>query len=253
MKVYKIALSVLLLASCTHKINKEETSEFSDRLENDGFDYAGTYSWSFNLMGSEQISTHRLYQDSISYSMTGKVYSTDYTMKKLSYEKKKGKWIGVDKDGVVYVLFFKEKMDSTFTLYKRKCKNNGLEEAINFDVPAPDATDDHGWNVYTLGKMDAEDVLGFNGDFVGAEHKVSLTDSLIVFDNTPFQKLSYHSGERRWVGKHETRYLQVFFKDFKDNDDTTVFLSIEEHPELETIYQIKFNEVSFAEYEQRKE
>lgn len=241
MKLLKIFLAILILTSCAQKNSKEETNKYADQLKTDVFEYSGKYVWSFDLMG-EQISTHTLYPDSITYTMEGKVYSTNYTMKKLSYEKDKGKWIGEDENGIVYVLFFKEKTDSTLTIYKHKCKKNGLEEALNFGVPAPDATDDHGWNVYAMNGNDTRDVLPISGSFSNAESKIIISDSILTFGEKKVQRISYHSGERRWVGKYQSQYLQVFFKNLKVED--SVQLSATWFTDAQAMYNTKYNTIS---------
>lgn len=40
-------------------------------------------------------------------------------------------------------------MDSTITIYKRKCKKGGLKEALGFYKPSDTTSLDYGWNVYT--------------------------------------------------------------------------------------------------------
>lgn len=242
LKSLQILIAILLLTSCAHKNSKEETRKYSNQFKKDAFEYKGSYTWAFDLMGSEQTSIHTLYPDSIAYTMTGKVYATNYTMKKLSYEKEKEKWIGEDENGIVYVLFFKEKTDNTLTIYKHKCKTNGLEEALNFDIPAPDATDDHGWNIYALNGNDTRDILTISGSFVNAENNIDISDSILRFNEKEVQKISYHSGERRWVGKYQDQYLQVFFKKLGIND--SVQLSATWFTDAQAMYNTKYNTIN---------
>lgn len=241
MKWFGFILVVLLFSSCAYKNSTEETNKYSDQLKKDSFNYKGTYKWSFDLMGGKQTSTHTLYSDSIQYKMTGKVYSTNYTIKKLSFEKKENKWIGEDESGIVYVLFFKDKTDSTLTIYKHKCKTNGLEEALNFGLPTPNATDDHGWNIYALNGNDTEDTLPISGSFVNLENenKVVISDSILTFDEKKVKKISFHSGERRWVGKYQNQYLQLFF--YRLNIEDTIQLSINWFDDLEQLYNTKYS------------
>ncbi|CAM1368804.1 hypothetical protein [Tenacibaculum xiamenense] len=182
MRIIYILITVLLFFSCIHKTSSEEKNILKDQLKEDSFLYKGSYQWAFDLMGTEQISTHILYPDSIKYKMTGRVYSTNYVMKKISYESLNGKWIGEDDDGIVYVLFFKEKTDSTLTIYKRKCKTGGLKEALNFNLPTANTTDDHGWNVYSLNGNDSRDVLPFSGNFITTDNNISISDSILTFN-----------------------------------------------------------------------
>lgn len=240
-QIILILTSILLVTSCTYKNSKKETNKYSTQFKTDVFEYNGKYVWAFDLMGSEQISTHTLYQDSITYRMTGKVYSVEYTMKKLSYEKGKNKWIGEDENGIVYVLFFTEKTDSTITMYKHKCKTEGLNEAINYDIPAFDATDDHGWNTYALNGNDTKDVLPILGKFTNGVDNIEISDFALKFNDSEVQKVSYHSGERRWVGEYEDQYLQVFFKNFEVDD--SIQLSATWYTDVQKMYSTKYNTI----------
>ena len=242
MKPLQILTILLLLTSCAHRNSKEETRKFSDQLKEDIFVYRGNYEWAFNLMGGEQVSTHTFFPDSIRYTMAGKVYSTTYTMKKLSYEKEKEKWIGEDESGIVYVLFFKEKTDNTLTLYKHKCKATGLEEALSLGIPAPAATTDHGWNVYALNGKDIKDVLSIFGHFSHAEDIISVSDSIFEIDEKKVRKMSFHTGERRWVGQYQDQYLQVFFKNLEGED--FIELSTTWSNDLEALYNTKYNSIT---------
>ncbi len=148
MKIVKTAVllfSVMALfvsVSC----NKENDDE---KVKSDAFEYRGKYVWEFMLDKGKQVSTHTFFAEKIDYQMEGKTYSTKYTMKKISYDKKMNKWIGKDEAGNVYVLFFKNKTENAVTIYKHKCKEGGLEEANNFKMPPANSENDHGWNEYT--------------------------------------------------------------------------------------------------------
>lgn len=119
--------------------------------------YAGSYSWAFTIPGmGDQLSSHVFYADSVEYRMTGAAYTTDYAQLLTEYKPAEdrlitvGKGGSIPKDGVYFVMFFKDVTDSTLTIYKRECGEGaaGLEEARTFAFPAPGATTDHGWNVY---------------------------------------------------------------------------------------------------------
>ena len=169
MKYIITTLILFLTLSCTHKNTKVETQKYADKLVHDQLDINGNYYWSFQLMGGEQLSYHTFHADSIEYTMEGKVYSTRYTMQKLSFDRTTNKWIGEDENNIVYVLFFKEVTDSTLVLYKHKCKSNGLKEAVDFKLPEPDATEDHGWNVYYKNTDHSHDKLPVSGVFLSKE------------------------------------------------------------------------------------
>jgi hypothetical protein len=71
-----------------------------------------------------------------------------------------------------------------------------LEEALKFEVPAPDATEDHGWNVYAMNGNDTRDALPFSGSFADADSKIVISDSILTFDEKKVQRISYHSADR---------------------------------------------------------
>lgn len=136
---------IVILTSCTAT---KQTIKNEEKLHDDAFDIRGKYSWTFNLGDHKQTSTNIFYRDSIVYTMDGSVYSTDYTIHKLSYNKKDKRWIGEDDNGTIYLHFFRNKKDSTLTIYKRKCKKDGLKEALEFPIPSDTTNADHGWNIY---------------------------------------------------------------------------------------------------------
>ncbi len=229
-----------LMLSCDDDNNS--VNQTDDSLKNDKFNYTGTYLWKFNIMGTEQTSSHTFFADSIQYEMKGEVYTVNYTMNKISYDKLQGKWIGETDDKTVYVLFLKDKTDSTVTLYKHKCASNGLQEAIAFDIPADDVTDDHGWNIYTLkGKELPMEVLPIAGNFVNDKHNLLLSDAVVEIDGKKVNKMSFHLGERRWVGKCDDKYLQLFFKSLENTN--TIELSLNWFDDVEKLYKVKYNSI----------
>lgn len=241
-KIALIAIVTLSLLSCGYKNSQKETKKFADKLKNDSFNLKGTHYWDFKLMGALQESINTFYADSIMYEMKGKIYATKYTIQKLSYDAVEKKWIGQDANKNVYVLFFKEITDSTMVIYKHKCKNKGLQEAIEFPYPKPDATKDHGWNVYrTKRNILVEDNLPFTGVYLSEKQSISITNDTINFNGKKYEKMSYHPGERRWTGKHKNtkEYLQLFFKPFSNYD--TIYTHIKQHYDLEKAYKTKYN------------
>lgn len=244
-----LSILVLLGFACATKNTAEETSRLSGQLTDDIFSLTGDFHWNFSLMGTDQHSIHTFYADSITYKMSGSVYATDYTMKKLSFEKDKNKWIGQDENGIVYVLFFKDISPQSISLYKHKCKNNGLEEALAFAVPSADTTKDHGWNIYTKSSKDQRDILAIVGKYSDTTNEISITDETVMYNEKQFDKLSYHAGERRWVGQADDIYLQLFFEN--DSNAEALSISAMEFENLEKAYKTKYDNVQFTNYERQ--
>ena len=245
-KLLWIFVGGLLISACEYRNTAEETQKFADQLVSDSFSLTGDYHWEFQLMGGAQHSVHTFYSDSITYSMDGPVYAIDYTMRKLSYDQSLNKWIGEDEDSIIYVLFFRDITDTALTLYKHKCKSSGLEEAITYAIPPADATDDHGWNVYARSARDEVDRLPVAGSYSAPSESLVLSDSLVVFNNQSFTRLSYHAGERRWVGQADSIFLQLFFRDFSDT--AQLYLSVDKFTDLERAYLTKYSSANFREY-----
>lgn len=257
-KIYLLFVFIFIL-SCHKQSNQKKLEELSFetsgqlssqemQLAKDDFPLTGTYHWKFKLMGVTQHSIHIFYPNKIEYIMKGKVHSTQYTMKKISYQKNKNKWIGKDDHNTVYVLFFKNQSTKGIEIYKRKCKD--MAEAVAFDVPPADATTDHGWNVYYIQDEEVQEKMTIVGNYIGNQQEVFLSDNLVVYDGKDFNKLSFHQGERRWVGQNNNTYLQVFFKDL--SNEAQLYLAIDKFHDLEKVYKTKYNEGVFKSY-QRKE
>lgn len=235
-----IFLIGLLFNSCSYKNSMEDNKKYESEFSKDDFQLKGTYVWDFKLMGVDQKSIHSFYTDSIIYEMKGKIHRTKYPMYKLSYNSKENKWIGQTPDSIVYVMFFKEINDNSMTIYKRKCTEEGLKEALEFEFPEDTATEDHGWNTYYLDGHEVEDTLPVSGVYNSGNHKIELSDSEVIIDGKSILKMSYHSGERRWVGENDKEYLQIFFDNFKSND--SINLSMEWFSDLELLYNKKHSE-----------
>lgn len=117
--------------------------------------YYGIYSWSFEILGrGVQKSTFTFFSDSLIYKMEGDAYTTSYTQIFHQYDSvqkrliTRGKGGSVPKDGLYFVMFFKDSTDSTLTIYKHEC-SEGMSEAKNFKFPESEAAADHSWNIYT--------------------------------------------------------------------------------------------------------
>lgn len=53
--------------------------------------------------------------------------------------------------------------------------------------------------------------------------------------------MSFHSGERRWVGQYDKKYIQIFFNSLKIED--SLKLSINWSNNLKELYKAKYNSV----------
>lgn len=240
-KIFALCILISFLF-CTHKNTEKKTQQLNNKLSKDIVQLKGTYIWDFDLMGGKQVSKHIFYPDSITYSMKGKVYSTDYTMRKLSFDKQLNKWIGEDQNKVVYVLFFKDKTDSTISIYKHKCKKNGLQEALDFSTPDAKSTEDHGWNIYSLIGHEHKNVFPIAGTFTNNKSQIIFKDHEIVLDQKAIQKISFHSGERRWVGKYKNQYVQIFFQHL-DKESKNIEISLRWSKNLKELYETKFSSI----------
>lgn len=53
--------------------------------------------------------------------------------------------------------------------------------------------------------------------------------------------MSFHLGERRWLGKYQDQYLQVFFKSLEAKD--VIQISATWSDDLEYLYNTKYNSI----------
>ena len=129
-------------------------SYFAGIPSTDAFELEGRYIWKFTIPGmGNQVSVQEYHGDRIEYRMTGNVYANEYSMEMESYDTEEGRWIGVGsggssivKDGMYYVLFFRDYRGDSVLVYKHECDSR--EEAYVFDYPSEDAVSDYGWNWY---------------------------------------------------------------------------------------------------------
>lgn len=234
------------------QLQEQFKQDFPEQLKDDPLPLSGKYGWQFYLGPAKQVSTHNFLPDKINYQMTGKVYSTDYLMHQLSYDDTQKKWIGTA-DGVVYVLFFKDINHNTITLYKHKCKN-GLAEAVNFASPADDATADHGWNVYTREGVQAqEDDLPLSGVYKDISNQsINLSDDTVTWQGTTYQKMTHHTGEKRWVGQQGEEFLLMFYElpttDNNQINNNPIKISLQTFTDLEQVYKTKHDQQNFSDF-----
>lgn len=158
MKKIVIAAALLSVAGI-HSCTKKEVAPAptpAPAVQATPLPLSGHYTWKFQIPGvGEQESQLVFYPDSVQYLMKGPAYTTDYMMTKDSYTERNNekRWIGIGKggsiakDGVWFVMFFKDITDSSVTIYKREC-GKGKEEAENLAYPEANTTADRGWNVY---------------------------------------------------------------------------------------------------------
>jgi len=115
----------------------------------------GKYKWSFNITPEiSQVSTHDFSNEKIRYTMEGGAYNNAYDMIPESYDQSEGRLVtigqggseGYNKNGIYFVMFFKDITENSVLIYKKECTDK--QQAYNF--PLPDILDpnDHGWNTY---------------------------------------------------------------------------------------------------------
>ncbi|PIE43259.1 MAG: hypothetical protein CSA50_06145 [Gammaproteobacteria bacterium] len=235
------------------KTSDDVIEHYADQLKQDPFTLTETYRWTFFLGPVKQLSIHTFTPTHIDYEMRGKIYATKYQMQMVSYDKTNNKWIGKTPEGIFYVLFFEPINNDQLTLYKHKCKQ-GLAEAVAFEKPDSKATEDHGWNVYTREGVDEpSDDLPFSGLFANrsnSEQTIELDDKKIQWQGKTYQKITHHSGENRWIGQLNDRYLVVFYE---PTDTSDLLLSVQLFDDIDQAYDVKHGQktlVKFAPNEQ---
>lgn len=218
-------------------------------LRRDTFPLRGSYRWTFELAGFTQVSTHTFDENQIAYSMEGRVYATEYTMRMVSYDADDRKWIGHD-DEHHYAMFIDPQEDGRLNMYKHKCA--GLAEALAFARPAPDATEDHGWNIYTrFGETELADELPLAGTYRSESGSLSLAlaDAAVSMDSVEYRKLTYHGGERRWVGNAGARYLLMFWRS-EDPSNVVIEVAVATTDDMERAYSINQGELEASQWQQ---
>ncbi len=151
-----------LIAFYMSLLNCQSTGKQENNLalQDSKLPFLGKYTWSFEVPDEgPQLSSFTFSSDSILYSMKGPAFTTEYTQMVVSYDVAEMRSITVgkggsnNKDGIYFVMFFKDITDSTLTIYKHE-SDAGLQGALKFKYPANDAEEDHGWNVYKKVSLD---------------------------------------------------------------------------------------------------
>ncbi|PIE50287.1 MAG: hypothetical protein CSA38_03555 [Flavobacteriales bacterium] len=110
--------------------------------------FAGKWARDFDAGGQQQTAEYYIYQDSIKYNLFGAVIDLNYVIEKDTFLMEKKQFVGHSYDGTKYFsLFFKNITDDSLTIYK-KIDFQNLEEAMEMEIPAPDDTENHGWNTF---------------------------------------------------------------------------------------------------------
>lgn len=213
-KILLLLVASAVLSACSGETSNqsEDTAAIAEQLPQDAFLIRGTYRWTFKLAGFTQVSIHSFAEEHIDYSMEGRVHSTEYTMQMVSYDAGDRKWIGYDGEHH-YAMFIDPQEDGRLRIYKHKVKN--LEEAVAFARPDPDATADHGWNDYTsAGDEERSDSLPLEATYTSGDgsDSIILSDESVTHAGIDYAKVTYHDGERRWVGGNGSSYLLVFWR-----------------------------------------
>ncbi len=116
--------------------------------------FKGKFSWTFEIPAfGKQKSSHTFFEDSIKHEFAGDAHTTFYNQILEMYDPTEKRCITVGKggiipkDGVYFVMFFKEITDSSMLIYKHEC-TKGKDEAYQFAYPEPNTTNDRGWNLF---------------------------------------------------------------------------------------------------------
>lgn len=143
--------------SCTKENNPKNNQTEENNKSNIELPISGTYVWNFiipQLDSVKQKSTMIFETGLIKYDMKGDAYTNSYDMIVESYNKKENKIIAIgkggksiSKEGVYFDIFLKNIEKDKVTIFKKEFKTK--KEAEQFQYPADDTEDSHGWNVYT--------------------------------------------------------------------------------------------------------
>lgn len=145
-KFFQLLLISSLLTGSLIACNEPENDSARTKIP-----FKGVYTWSFEIPGmGEQLSVFRFYTDSIRYEMTGTAYTNSYVQELVSYDAGEQRCVttgkGGGKDGIYFVMFFKDITGGAMSIYKKQCRTK--EEALTMAKPEAGTKADHGWNVY---------------------------------------------------------------------------------------------------------
>ncbi|MCT4582720.1 MAG: hypothetical protein N4A35_14995 [Flavobacteriales bacterium] len=137
---------VATLLSCKKEEAPEENDPIVD-VEKIEIPFEGKWKRTFEAgPGNTQTVVYSIYQDSIRYTLTGPVANSNYNMIRDTFLLEDNRYIGHTTDNVYYLIFAKNVVDDSISLYKEIIPN--FSAGMSTDVPHDSTTQNHGWAVY---------------------------------------------------------------------------------------------------------
>lgn len=138
-------LTILVFTSC-HR-NNDNDGPVTPPTNGVEIPFQGKWQRQFEAgPGNPHTVSYLIENDKIRYVLTGVIGNADYTMVRDTFLMENNRFIGHTSDNHYYVLFTKDVSDNHITVYKKEVEN--VTEGLNEPLPAPDNTENHGWNVF---------------------------------------------------------------------------------------------------------
>lgn len=145
----KRIVTIVILGTITFTGCKKEevTQQIPGPVVKTNIHFEGIWKRTFEAgPGNLHTANYLVYQDNIRYTLSGQVGNANYLMERDTFLLKNNRFIGHTNDNTYYLVFVKNVLGDSLTLYKQEVTD--VNDGMTIDVPSDTTTLNHGWNNY---------------------------------------------------------------------------------------------------------
>lgn len=237
------------------QVAKTKLGDFSNPMP-----FLGDYTRQYNILDKAHTMQLSFDENSGTLKTSGQLLNQDARFTTLGYDPKAKRWLGVSDAGSLLLIFWGgSASDSEIKIYKRffplksKSKDSFLKKIDEVTALArPEAGDNTytGWNTLHKGNSaPLDNTLPYLGKFIAIPQKdntprikeFTFTDNALSINGMDIKKLSYHTGDRRWVGQVGERFALMFLNPTSEADTFDISFSLYDNHKY--LYNAKPDEV----------
>lgn len=236
------------------ELAKPQLSAFSNAMP-----FLGKYTRQYNILGEAHTMQLSFDEHNGTLKTTGKFLNQNAMFTTLGYDSQAKRWLGVSDAGSLFVIFWDDANPAQPKIYTRffPLKNASqktflkhLEQVLALKRPTKEDNTFKGWNtVYKGQNAPLNNSLPYLGTFTSISPKnhtpkiktFTFTHDTLSIDGMDIKQLSYHAGDRRWVGQMGNRYALMFFVPKSEPDVFDISFSLYDNHKY--LYNAKPDEV----------